>query len=52
MTSNQNYLEANKQRLYNKLSSIEKCSYYQFSSEYQLYAKLMEYSFAYCPRHY
>jgi hypothetical protein len=36
MTWNQNCLKANKQRFYNKLSCMEKYSYYPLSSEYQL----------------
>jgi hypothetical protein len=38
MAWNQNCLKVNKQRLYNKLSCMEKYIYYPLSSEYQLYS--------------
>jgi hypothetical protein len=37
MTLNLNCLKANTQRLYNKLSCMDKCSYYPFSIDYELY---------------
>jgi hypothetical protein len=53
MTSNQNGLKANKQRLYNKLSCIEKYIYFSvFKWIPAIFFKLKKCSFAYCPRHY
>jgi hypothetical protein len=48
MASNQNCLKANKQRVCNKLSCMEKYSFIHFQVNTSLLFNLKKYTFAYC----